>query len=159
MYAEIKAAVDSFKVILNIASASKDFRNFNELSAAVSEVNGKLSIALTAVLAGQEKQAALSERVRQLEAELMQCKNFEAESENYVLQEVGMGTFARVYKPVVQTKQPRHWACAHCFDNHHRSILQYWKQYSYKCPHCGATIEASKNGHFVTIDDAYKTSQ
>jgi len=159
MYAEIKSAVDSVKVISNILNASKDLRNFNELAAVVSEVNAKLLTATAVALDSQEKQTALAERIRQLEEELMQCKNWEDESKNYALQQVGTGVFAYVYKPVVQTSQPRHWACTKCFENRQRSTLQYWKGYFYKCPHCGTAIEASKDGQFVSIDDAYKTSQ
>ena len=72
MYAEIKAAVDSVKVISSIVKASHDFRNFNELTSAVSEVNARLVDALTVALASKEKEAVLAERVRQLEQEKMQ---------------------------------------------------------------------------------------
>ena len=159
MYAEIKAAVDSVKVLSSVLSASKDLRHFNELASAVSELYEKLLRALTAALASKESEAALSERVRLLEQEIIEHKNWDVESKAYALQEIGMGVFAYVYNPAMQTTKPRHWACTTCFENRHIFTLQHFKGYLYKCPHCGTTIEAFKDGQFVSINEAYKTLQ
>ena len=42
MYAEISAAITSAKAALNIAKSAHDLSNYNELVAAISEVNTKL---------------------------------------------------------------------------------------------------------------------
>ena len=159
MYMEIKAAIDSVKVMSDILRASKELRNFNELASAVSEVYQKLLHALTAAVAGTEHETALAERVYLLEEENRQLKHHETEAKNYILQQVGLGTFAYVYQPTIQTDKPRHWACATCFENRQIFTLQRGKGSFYTCPHCGASIDAFKDGHFVSIDDAYKASQ
>jgi len=159
MYAEIKAAVDSVKVLSSILSASKDLRHFNELASAVSELYEKLLTALTAALASKETEAALRERIRLLEQEVIEHKNWDVESQDDALQDVGMGVFAYVYKPAMPTTKPRHWACTACFEHHKRSTLQ-WSKGVYNCSHCGTSIQPfNQQGFPVSIADAYKTSQ
>lgn len=155
MYAEITAALNSARLLGEIISASKDLRNFNELSAAVSEVHIKLSQAIGVALASQEKQAALASRVGELEEEIVQIKNWESHAKNYVLQAVARGIFAYVYKPAVQGTQPRHWSCVKCFQQHKPSLLQFTDRRYYKCSSCGSIIEPWTGGGPVSIDSAY----
>lgn len=115
MYTEVKAAIDSVKIISDILRASKDLRDYNELASAISEVNAKLLSVSTAALASNEKVAARDEQIRLLEQELMQFKNWETTSQNYILKNIGTGVFAYIYKPSVETGEPRHWACPKCF--------------------------------------------
>ena len=108
MSTEISAAVSSAKAALDIAKAAHWLTNYNELVAAVSEVNAKLVDATVVTLASQEKQSSLAQRVRELEEELMKLKDWEAQAKNYALTAVGSGIFAYLYKPLAQTSQPRH---------------------------------------------------
>jgi hypothetical protein len=117
MYAEIKSAVESVKIISDVLRASKDLRNYNELASAVSELNTKLLAATTAALASKENEVSLQERIRLLEQENMKFKNWEAEAKSYTLKQVGNGIFAYVYTPAVLGSKPRHWACTKCFED------------------------------------------
>jgi len=85
MYAEISAAIQSAKVLGELLKAAHGLANYNELVAAVSEVNAKLMDATAVALASQEKQSSLADRVAELENELLQLKNWESELQRYQL--------------------------------------------------------------------------
>ena len=124
MYAEISSAVASAKVALDIAKAAHGLSNYNELVAAVSEVNAKLVDATVVTLASLEKQSALASRVDDLEKELVQLKNWEAEANNYEVLEVARGLFAYVAKGNVQPMHSAHKLCSNCFLQYKKSFLQ-----------------------------------
>ncbi len=155
MYTEIQTAVESVKVISNILQASKDLRNFNELASAVSELNIKFLSALNEALTSAEKVSALNEEIRSLKEKLMKLENWEAESKDYVLKDIGPGIFAYIYKPSVDIGKPRHWACTKCFGNRNIGILQRQYPPAYKCDVCGTVIDPIYGGKLVGIDDVY----
>ena len=66
MYAEIVAAVQSAKTLAELVKAANSLSNHSQMLTAVHSVQEKLTDALTAHLASQEKQAALAEEVREL---------------------------------------------------------------------------------------------
>jgi len=99
MYAEINAAVQSAKALFEVVKANKGLAEYNEIVAAVSEVNTKLMSATGVALASQEKQMALTNRVSELEKEIVKLKNWEREAERYQLTETCAGVFNLAVKP------------------------------------------------------------
>lgn len=159
MYAEIQAAISSTRLLADIIKASKELRESGELAAAVSDLNAKLLHVGGVALAGQEKQAALAERIRELEQELVSLKNWDAQAQDYTLQAVGVEKvhFAQVYKPAVQSSKARHWACAKCFQDRKLYILSAHDRFQYKCPNCGTVIEPVEvGGALASIESAYE---
>ena len=77
MFAEISAAASSAKIALELVKAANKLANYNELVAAVSEVNAKLMDATVIALASQEKQSTLADEVRALKQELVKRENWE----------------------------------------------------------------------------------
>lgn len=144
MYAEINAAVQSAKVLFEVVKANKELTEFNELNAAVGDLNAKLVSVTTVTLAGQEKQAALTERVRDLEKELMKLKNWEREAKRYQLTEFGPRVFAFSMKPEKEKGDPFHILCTACFQKRQKGYLQFLKQDGYgdhfKCDLCSNEI-------------------
>ena len=57
MYAEINAAIQSAKTAFDLIKATKELSNSTEVLTAVNDVQRKLSSAIAAALASQEKQA------------------------------------------------------------------------------------------------------
>lgn len=158
MYAEISSAISSAKVALDIAKAANSLSNYNELVSAVYEVNAKLMAATAVALASQEKQSALVEQVASLKQELMKLKNWERESQDYILQAVGVEQrhFAQVYKPSVNTSKARHWACVKCFQEHKIYPLSASDIHTYLCPNCHTKITPIVHGgSLAPIDSAY----
>ena len=159
MYAEISAAITSAKAALEIAKAANGLSQYNELVSAVSEVNAKLMAATVTALASLEKNAALAEQVSALKEELMKFKNWKSESQDYILQAVGVEGhhFAQVYKPAVQTLQAKHWACAKCFQERKIYYFSAHGRNSYKCPNCENTIAPIvQGGSLAPIESAYQ---
>lgn len=159
MYAELSSAISSAKTALEIAKAANGLANFNQLVAAVSEINAKLMDATAVALSGQEKQASLMDEVHSLKEELMRLENWEGKSKDYVLQAVGVEGFhfAQVYKPSVESSKARHWACVKCFEEQQLYPLSAHNRFSYRCPNCGTEIAPIiVGGSLAPIKSAYE---
>lgn len=94
-------------------------------------------------MSAQEKQAALAQRVTELEKENERLKNWNAEREQYALVELRSGFFAYCRKPEVETFEPVHHLCANCFTKHEKSILQVEMQghaRGYRCLRCASKV-------------------
>ena len=124
MYTEINAALQSAKVLYDIAKANKDIINYNELVSAVAEVNSKLVEANAAALASQEKQSFLTERICELEKKIMEFENWEGEIKKYKLHQFPSGTFAFELQPEMQPGEPLHYLCQTCAAKRQKSIMQ-----------------------------------
>ena len=137
MYNEISSAIASAKVALDIAKAAHGLSNYNELVAAVSEVNAKLVDATVVTLAS---------RVGDLEKELVQIKNWKTEADNYEILEVARGVFAHVIKGNVQPLHSAHKLCSNCFNKYEKSLLQESRDtaaprhYKLSCQSCGSKM-------------------
>lgn len=155
MYAEISSAISSAKTALELVQAAKGLTNFNEIVAAVAEVNTKLMAAYDVAFSSQEKALSLSEEVRALKDEVVKLKDRQAQAEEYELADVGGGVFAFLYKPRVQGYKPRHLACVKSFSEHGVGILQD-EHTKYRCSLCHDTIAPVTNGHKTSIQEAYE---
>lgn len=125
MYAEISAAIASAKTALELAKAAKQLSDFNNVVAAVAEVNAKLMDATVVALASLEKQSALSDRVAELEEKHRKFDEFETQIKRYKLHEC-TETKALVYalQPSHENGEPLHYLCATCVGNRKKTILQ-----------------------------------
>jgi hypothetical protein len=85
MYAEIVAAIQSAKAAADIARAATSLSNYNELVAAISEVNSKLMEATAVALSSQEKHSALLTQISELSAELASLKDLAKRTSRYNL--------------------------------------------------------------------------
>lgn len=144
MVVEINAAVQSLRVLGDLIQANKSLRNFSELAAAAYEVNAKLMAAVAVALAAQEKQAALTQRIGELEKEVMELKDWNREAQRYQLTEVAPRAFAYHLKPGMEHGEPAHLLCANCFAKKEKSIIQgvtgAYQTRDYKCFSCKTTL-------------------
>ena len=124
MYAEISAAIASAKTALDIAKAAHGLANFNELVAAVSEVNTKLIQATAVALASQEKQSALADEIAQLKDKIRENENWETQMQRYMLFQFPTGSLVYAVKPGMEQGEPTHYLCASCVDKRQKSTLQ-----------------------------------
>jgi superfamily II helicase len=90
-----------------------------------------------------EHQAALR-RISELEAELVQVKQWEEDKRRYKLHEVSPGTFVFRIDPVKQEGEPAHDLCPHCYQEAVKSILQRGavaqQHDTLRCPRCAAVF-------------------
>ncbi|MDK9716700.1 MAG: hypothetical protein OEL57_02190 [Trichlorobacter sp.] len=144
MFTEINAAVQSAKALFEVVKANKGLAEYNEIVAAVSEVNTKLMSATGVALASQEKQVALTSRISELEKEIVKLKNWEREAERYQLTEICSGVFNLTVKPGMENGEPQHKLCTACFMKSKKGYLQRSDFNSqgthYKCDCCGFEI-------------------
>lgn len=159
-FPEIQGAVQAAKAIYEIVKANKALADLDGLNAAVGELNAKLVDATAATLTSQEKQAALSNRVRELEKELMEFKNWDREAERYQLAELCAGVFCFAVKPGMENGEPPHKICAACFNKRQKGYLQRTefdgRGTRYKCGECGSEIlDHSKTMTYPDIDPEY----
>lgn len=144
MYAEINAAVQASKALFEVVKANKGLVNYNEIVAAVSEVNTKLMDATAIALASQEKQSQLARRITELEKEFVELKNWNSEAERYQLTEIGTSVFAFILKPGMENSEPKHRLCTACFSKRQKGYLHFVRKDGlgshYKCDTCGHEI-------------------
>jgi len=156
MYAEIVAAVQSTKTLAELLKAAHSLSNYSELLTAVTTVQMKLTDAIASELASQEKQAALAERVRELEKQIAEVENWEAQMQRYALFEFPTKALAYALKPGMEQGQPMHYLCTSCVDKKQKSTLQPNGRYL-RCPVCkidiatqpAPPIRANRSGGFM----------
>jgi len=118
MAAEVIAGLGALKTAFDLAKGLKDIDNAARRNAAVIELQERL-------LTAQAAQSALLERVSELEKEVARFETWEAEKQRYKLTDYGGRTFAYALKQEEAKGEPPHRICAHCYQEGHRSILQF----------------------------------
>jgi hypothetical protein len=145
MYAEFQSAIQGVKTLSELLKAAQHLSNYNELVAAVSEVNAKLLAAQNVALASQEKQTALAERVRELEEKVAQSEGYKTQLDRFQLHAFkDTGALAYTLKPGMERGEPPHYLCAACVDKRQISKLQPIG-HTLKCPSCGLSIEKEQS--------------
>jgi hypothetical protein len=94
--------------------------------------------------------AAQADRIRALEAEVAQLKDWNAEKSNYELKTIGWGSVAYMLKPEKRGSEAPHWLCPNCFANGKKSFLNFsgasvGRRMLYKCGGCDGQPVASEN--------------
>jgi hypothetical protein len=124
MIDELLLASQSVQALMTLLKAAQHLSNYNEIVAAVSEVNAKLMQANTVALSSQEKQASLTNRITELEIQLRELENWENEAQRYQLTKLASGAYAFSLKPGMEKAEPPHYLCATCMNQRKKSILQ-----------------------------------
>ena len=143
MYAEIASAIQSARALSELLKAAKSLSNYNELVAAVSEVNSKLMDATTVALSSQEKQSQLASQVRELQEALEKVERWTHQIGRYELIEFqATGGLAYALRSESADGQPMHYACTACVDKRQFSLLQPMNGRRFlHCLSCKATVE------------------
>ena len=139
MFAEISAAVTSAKTALDIAKAAHGLSNYNELVAAVSEVNAKLMDATVVALASLEKQSLLASEVSDLKESMRKIENWESQMKRYSLHAFPTGALAHALQPGMENGEPMHYLCTACVDKKKKTTLQPNGR-ALHCPECNTNI-------------------
>lgn len=145
MINELLLASQSVQALGMLLKAANGLSNYNEIVAAVSEVNAKFMQANAVALAAQEKQSMLTSRVNELEQEIVRLQNWNAEAQNYEILEFATGLFAYVARDNVQPLQSAHKLCTNCFGKQIKSLLQQQRievgrQRSLVCHRCNSNV-------------------
>src|SRR5262245_2293063 len=101
MASELLAGLGIFKSMLDVSRGLKEMNDAAIRNAAVIELQ-------TQILAAQEQQATLIERVSQLEKEVDRFETWEAEKQRYKLEQLPPGVFVYSLKPDMAQGEPQH---------------------------------------------------
>ncbi len=138
MVGELVTSLGLFKSMMDTAKGLKDISDAAVRNTVAVELQEK-------ILAAQEAQSTLVERVRDLETEVARFETWNAEKQRYQLTDFGGGTFAYSLKEEMAEGEPPHRLCANCFQKDHKSILQgrgqdAFRRDMYDCPACGESF-------------------
>jgi hypothetical protein len=111
------ALMSSLTSAVSVLKALGELRDFQKLAE-------KLVPLYTELAAATAQASALAGENAQLQDEVRELKRFAAEKERYQLEEVTRGVFAYALKESERRGEPLHRACATCFDQGKKSILQ-----------------------------------
>ena len=118
MVGELLIGVSLFKSMLDMTKGLKDMNDAAVRNAAVIDLQGQ-------ILAAQEQQMVLVERVSELEKEVANFETWDAEKERYELTKVGDdAALAYTLKEGMESSEPSHQLCANCYSDGKKSILQ-----------------------------------
>ena len=152
--ASILAATQSLNAAMEFA---KKFREMNSNHAADELVSNLLSEIVDAKMHAIEAHTELDKmanRVRGLDTELREIKDFRSELKSYSLQKIGETAFVYVSPDSEGGGETRHWLCAACCQSDRKSILQFRRMgvgrlESHKavwaCPACSTEILIPRN--------------
>lgn len=152
MLGEISTGLSSLKAAMDILkglNAANTVATINEVKISLQE---RVMEAREALTAAHETQAVSLQRIRQLEQEIMELKDWEREKQRYQLQAIDRGVFAYMPKSGMENGEPPHWLCPNCFGKRHKSFLQFKGQdtrlgggrgdhSTYGCDGCKSTVK------------------
>ena len=138
--ASVSSALGALKDIYNgiktLQSVQEDLRLAEQKAVLLDMVNN----AQLLLYEVQEKNAAASGRINELEAALQKAKSWEQQKQRYQLHRLATGTFVYRLKPDDESLEPEHDLCAHCYQQGIPAILQAAGYASghkaSSCPHC-----------------------
>jgi hypothetical protein len=117
MVGEVFAGLSAFKSMFDMAKGLKDINDAAIRNGAVIELQSQ-------ILAAQEEQATLIQKVRDLEVEVARFDEWNVEKQRYELADVGNGVMAYRIKEDAQGAEPPHSICPDCYQRREKSLLQ-----------------------------------
>jgi hypothetical protein len=152
--AAIAGAASSLQAAGHLVKSLIGLKVTAEVQAKIVELQTAIFDAQGDALAAQSEQFALTQRIRDLEAEVAKTKAWETEKERYELQEFPAGAFAYVLKAEAAGSEPPHRICASCYQEGHKSILQTTSRHSggeiVQCTRCKVQLTLSSFVHRAT---------
>jgi len=129
MVGDAIAGLGAIKTAFDLARGLMDINDAANRNAAVIDLQEK-------ILTAQQAQAALVERINDLEKEVASFEAWDAEKKRYKLTDYGGGTFAYELRPEAAEGEPAHRVCPACFQKRHISVLQFAYRTSGGQDHC-----------------------
>jgi hypothetical protein len=137
MVGEAIAGLSAIKTAFDLAKGLKDISDAANRNAAVIELQEK-------ILTAQQAQAALVERISELEKQVANFEAWDTEKEKYELKPVGDHGIVYMLKPSARGTEPPHWLCPNCYEQRKKSYLQKAPIHGglYVCQPCKTNITA-----------------
>lgn len=135
----LNAAGESLQKLIEVRDLAKFGDTFRKM-------HEEVLAAMQGAIAAQTREAALLERVGQLEKEIVRFETWEREKNRYERRNVGFGAFAYVLKKAERGTEAPHWACTNCYEHGKIITLQYGRLKDrgpavWRCPSCKNEID------------------
>jgi hypothetical protein len=121
----IAAALGSLKAAGDIAKALISLKTMTEVQSMAIELNTKIIDAQHQIFSANTAQAALVERIRELEGQIARMKDWDAQKQRYQLVIPYSGIPVYALKKSMSDGENPHYLCANCFEGGKRSFLQH----------------------------------
>ncbi len=125
MIAELIGAAQSVQALTTLLSSANKISNYNEIVAAVAEVNLKLMQANSVALSLQEKIRELQKNNEDLGHQIKTMNDWNSEAESYEETQVSDGVFVVVPKERSGKLKSTLKLCINCFNQKIKSVLQH----------------------------------
>ncbi len=125
MIAEIGAGLGALKTAMDLAKglqAASSQATINEVKIGLQQ---SILEAQSALASAQQADATTTGRIRDLEQQIVEFKDWSRDAERYELKAIDRGCFAYMPKAGMGNGEPPHWLCANCFNRRHKSFLQF----------------------------------
>jgi hypothetical protein len=134
MISETIAGLGALKTAFDMTKALKNMDTAVAVNSAVIDLQ-------ETILTAQQAQAALIERVGQLEKQVADFEKWDAEKEKYDLKEIYPQNYAYAIKQDARGSAPTHLICATCYENRAKAILQKSSAVHLTCPVCKTVVQ------------------
>jgi hypothetical protein len=153
--AEISVGLTSLRAALDITKAMVSLRDAEAFRGKSIELQGLILESLGNAIEAREAYSTQLDRVRSLETDVANLKDWGAEKQNYELKPIGEGSVAYMLKPDKRGAEPPHWLCPNCYSKGQKSFLNATgantgRGWIYKCTGCGARPSCN---HMPTWED------
>jgi hypothetical protein len=115
----------SLNTAINIVKAMQGVHDATIIDGKVFELQRAILDTQQSVFAANQERASLIEHVRELEKEISDLRQWDAEKNKYELIMVdSTWVYAYSRKPIPGDAQPHHFICTNCYENGKKSLLQ-----------------------------------
>jgi hypothetical protein len=133
----IAGLASSLKSASDLVKAMIELRDTAAFQSKLIDLQSEIRSAQSSALTANAEQAAMADKLRQLERQLAEYESWEREKERYQLKDFGGGTFAYVLRADKASGEPHHMLCPKCFQERRKSILQgYGRTEGQEAVHC-----------------------
>lgn len=141
----IGGAISALKTAHEAVQGMIDARDTAVFQTKAIELQAQILSAQSSALTAHSDQFALLEKIRKLEEEMAALEAWNTEKERYTLHEIKDRRFTYILKEEMGSSEPTHQICANCYQNKHKSVLQYETRSPKRasllvCHYCGSEI-------------------
>lgn len=158
MLAEISAGLSSLKAAKDVLQALHGIQTATAINDVKFTLQGHMLDAQSGLFAAQEAQTVAASRIRDLEQQIVQLKDWAAEKQRYELHDIGRGAMAYAPKLGMENGEPPHWLCVRCFQHNRKSFMQFKGQAKTKTGGNGDTSEYACDDCKSSLTVSYRTN-
>lgn len=145
----IGGLANSLNIAVNISKLAIGLRDQALIQEKIVELTSEIMSAQQSAISAIATQTTLTERVRDLEKQIMDMEAWETEKQRYEMKIAARGATVYAVKEDARGAEPPHWICTNCYQQRKKSILQAaehgepgpdFQTRAWRCVTCGSGI-------------------